>query len=114
MIALLLIMQSTDPNSIGPVGILAVFFLLYVISLGCLTWFLRVVSLVIIQLAQPIRTRKPLEALSLRQSYYLSSILAVAPVMLIGMSSVGQLGMNEIILTLLFVIIGVFYIRKRM
>lgn len=113
LIALILVFQSTDPNTSGPVGILAVFFLLYVFFLGCMTWILRGATWTVAQLARPILVRRPVQPLSLRHAYYLSSVLAMAPVMMIGMSSVGQLGPGEVVLVVLFVILGVFYVQKR-
>lgn len=112
-IILLLILQSTTPASAGPVGILAVFFLYYVIFLGLMTWALRLGSIALARIARPVTVKKPLQALSFKRSYYLSSIIALGPVMLLGMGSVGKLGFYEVTLVVIFVLIGVFYILKR-
>jgi hypothetical protein len=57
--------------------------------------------------------RRPMKTLSFRRSYYYSTILAAAPVMLIGLQSVGSVGVYEVILILVFVVIGCVYVTKR-
>ena len=54
-----------------------------------------------------------MQPLSFRRSYYFSTVLAAAPVMLIGLQSVGSVGIYEFILVMLFVVIGCVYIAKR-
>ena len=38
---LVVVINTTDPSTTGPTGILAVFFLLYVVFLGTFTWWVR-------------------------------------------------------------------------
>ncbi len=111
-ILLLILIQTTNPNESGPVGIFAVFFLLYVVFLGASTWLIRIGS----EISAYIRTslsKKPHSVLSITRSYYIGSVVALAPVMLIGMQSVSTLGFYEVFLVILFEIIGSFYILKR-
>lgn len=51
--------------------------------------------------------------LSTQKAYYLASVVALAPVMLVGIGSVGSLHWYEVVLVGLFVAIGYFYIEKR-
>lgn len=113
-IIVLILLQSTNPSQVGPVGILAVFFLLYVISVGCFTWLFVSGSWLMAQIARPIFFKKPVHRLSVDKGYYFASLVALAPVMLVGMSSVGKLSIYEVGLVILFVVISVFYVQKRM
>lgn len=58
-------------------------------------------------------TKRTLPSLTIRRSYYFSSVLALAPVMFIGMQSVGEVGIYEVVLVLLFVGIACVYVAKR-
>lgn len=112
-IALSLLLQSTNPSTAGPVGLLAVFFLLYVLLVCVLTWLLFWLGQAVVYLTRPVVLKKPLQPMSMSHAYYYASIIALAPVMLLAMRSVSQLGVYEIVLVILFVAIGVFYVKKR-
>jgi len=113
VLALALVMQSIDPTQTGPLGILIVFILIYLSLLGVLTFLLYGVSRAIRRLTAAFTVKKPFGVLSLSRSYYLASVIALAPVMFIGMQSVGEVGVYEVVLVVLFVAIGCFYIAKR-
>lgn len=110
---LVIIMNTVQPSS-GPVGILAVFFLLYVFLLGVIAWLAYLSGWLVSKVSRNMHLRKPVERISLLHGYYLASILALGPVILIGMNTVSQIGAYDIFLVGLFVTIGVFYIQKRM
>lgn len=112
-IVLLFFIFSTTPSSAGPVGILSVFVCFYVLMLCLTTVLLWVIHRVIRLTAKPFIARKPIEPLKLSTAYYFSSILALGPVILIGMQSVGEVGIYELGLIILFVSIGCVYIAKR-
>lgn len=111
---LVVIFQTTVPAAIGPLGILFVFVLMYVLTLGVLTFLIfglgnflqRFVTSLLV-------TKKPFQALSLTRSYYFSSVISLAPVMLIGIHSVGELGFYDVLLVLIFVAISCVYVAKR-
>lgn len=114
LIMVSLVLQSTTPVDAGPVGILAVFFLLYIITVGVTTWMLHTLGKVRLWLSETMRLwSSGKEVLSLKKSYYYASVLGFLPVMLIGLQSVGSVGVYEVMLVLLFVAIGIFYIKKR-
>lgn len=102
------LLQSTSPSTIHPVGILVIFILLYVLALGVLTFLLRCIFLVVAKLHKTSASE-----LTLQQSYYYASVLALAPVMLIGARSIGRTGGYDIILIVIFELIACFYISKR-
>lgn len=113
MLLLTVLLQTTTPASIGPLGILFVFILLYVSALGVLTFLLYALTRIVVKVAGTFVTRRPIEAFSLRRSYYYSSVLALAPVLLVGMQSVGKVGIYDVLLVLMFETIACIYIAKR-
>jgi hypothetical protein len=110
---LALLLNTTAPATAGPFGILAIFIFAYLSSLGVMTYFLYGVSRVVSHLASAFTIQKPFGALSFKRAYYYSTVVAAAPIMLIGLQSVGSIGVYEFILVLLFTVIGCIYITKR-
>jgi len=111
--SLIVLLNVTNPVLAGPFGILAIFIFSYLLSLGVITYFLYWASRVIRHLSIFFILKKPLPELSFKRAYYYSTILAAAPIMLIGLQSVGSVGLYEFILVAIFVIIGCLYISKR-
>ena len=99
-------MQSTSPSTIHPIGILIVFILFYVLALGLLTFLVRMIGL----LLRILPYKNNHVAITLQQSYYYASVLALAPVMLVGMRSIGYTRVYDLVLIILFEIIACFYI----
>jgi hypothetical protein len=100
------------PASAGPFGVLLIFISAYLSLLGILTYLLVGVSRVITYLSVVFMTRKPFERLTLKRSYYFSTVVAAAPVMLIGLQSVGAVSVYSFLLLIVFVVIGCLYISK--
>ncbi|HEU4715393.1 MAG TPA: hypothetical protein VFS14_01030 [Candidatus Saccharimonadales bacterium] len=114
IVLLAVLLQTTTPATIGPLGILFVFILLYVSVLGVLTFLLFGCSRIIAKLASSIIVRKStIQPLTLGRAYYYSSVLALAPVLFIGMQSVGEVSIYDVVLVVLFVVIACIYIAKR-
>ena len=113
VVLLTIVLQITTPATIGPLGLLFVFIKLYVASLSTLTFFIFGTSRVAERLAGSLTVRRPLRSLTLQQAYYYGSVVALAPEMLLGMQSVGAVGVYETILVLLFAVLGCVYIAKR-
>ena len=109
----IIVIQTTKPSTIGPVGLLAVFFLLYVWLLGLITLMLWLSARGIAKISRPFTTKKPLEALSLQRSYYFSSVIALGPVMMVAMQSIGSLKLYEVGLIVIFLLVGILYVAKR-
>lgn len=115
VVALLFIMTSTDPVSIGPGGILVVFLLVYVFWAGL---FFTVIHLGIgIASRFLIKHRKSVTVRSVqigaRKAYYIASALAFVPVLFLAMNSLGQLQFRDVALVLVFMLLIIFYIVKR-
>lgn len=62
-----------------------------------------------------LKVRAPrFQPLTYKRAYYFSTVIAAAPVMLIGLQSVGSIGIYEILLVALFTVVGCIYISKRL
>lgn len=111
LLALMLVL--TTPASAGPFGLLVIFISAYLTTLGLISFFLYGITRIIAYVSAGFTVKKPIQPLSFRRAYYFSTVLAAGPVMLIGLQSVGSIGVYEFILVLLFVVIGCVYVAKR-
>lgn len=104
---------ATTPSSAGPLGILSLLVFMYLTVLGVLTFLFYGISLLIVKTPlgrlRPFRFKK----VSFRASYYRASVVALAPVMLIALQSVSQVGIYQILLILFFLITAWVYITNR-
>lgn len=105
---------TTTPASAGPFGLLLIFISAYLTCLGLISFFLYGVSRIIVYTTSGFALRRPAMQMPFRRAYYYSTILAATPVMLIGLQSVGSIGIYEFGLVVLFAIIGCVYVSKRM
>lgn len=112
-IILAFLLNATAPATAGPFGILTLFLCAYLLSLGVVTYLIYGLSRFVTHLSILFTVKRPLTALSFRRAYYYSTVIAAAPVMLIGLQSVGAVSIYEFLLVLLFVVIGCLYITKR-
>lgn len=112
-VLLVLLLQTTQPATIGPLGILAVFILMYMSALGVLTFLIYWVNRLMIRMTVSLTIKRPLEPMSFGRSYYYASVAALAPVMIIGMQSVGDVGFYDLLLVVVFEVIACVYIAKR-
>jgi hypothetical protein len=110
---LAVLLNVTAPTTVGPLGILAVFIFAYLSSLGVMTYFLYSLSRLIVHLSTAFTVKRPLTRISFRAAYYYSTVLAAAPIMLVGLQSVGATGIYEVGLVILFTVIGCLYVTKR-
>ena len=110
---LAVLLNVTTPLTAGPFGILIIFIFAYVSLVGIFAYLLRATSLVIARISATLAPRKPIEELTFRRSYYYSTVVASGPIMLIGLSSVGSISVYEILLVIIFIIIGCLYVSKR-
>lgn len=113
VLLLVVLLNMTTPSSAGATGILGVFVLTYLVVFSGLTFFMYGISRIIVKFSRGVTIRRPLRPLTLKQAYYYSSVVALAPVILISMQSVGSLGIYEVGLVIFLVIIGCIYVAKR-
>lgn len=112
-LTLVVLLNQTTPTQAGPIGVLAFFIAVYGLFVGLISFALYTSSRAIGKVSKAITVARPLQPLSLQSSYYYASIIALAPAMLLGMQSVGGVGLYEFILVILFVIIGCMYIGRK-
>lgn len=110
---LVILLNVATPTGIGPFGILAVFAFAYLSLLGVMTFLIFSISRIVSHLSSAFTVKKPIRTLSFKESYYYSTVVAAAPIMLVGLQSVGSIGPYESLLIVLFVVIGCVYITKR-
>lgn len=114
LIGLFLIFSLTNPLSAGPAGMLLVFFLVYVLFASVFFIFLHVGLGVISKILNRYKEINFREwKIGVRKSYYIASVLAFGPVLLLAMRSVGQLQLRDVVLTVAFLSIAIFYVMKR-
>ena len=109
-----LMLTFTSPATAGPFGLLVIFISAYLTFVGLISFFLFGINRLAIALSTNMTLRKPLRQMELRRAYYFSTVLAAAPVMLIGLQSVQSIGVYEVILVILFEVVACLYISKRM
>lgn len=110
---LLVVFHTTTPSSVGPLGILFVFILMYVLTLGMLTFLIYTIGNFLRRGINVVAAKRPLREVTLIRSYYFASVVALAPVMLVGIHSVGKVGFYDVLLVGVFVIISCVYVSKR-
>ena len=110
---LIFLLNTTTPVTAGPFGILAIFVFAYLILFVVIAYFLYVISRLIARLSISLISRRPFEPLTLKRSFYYSSIISAAPIMIVGIQSVGSIGVYELLLIAIFVSIGCLYISKK-
>lgn len=104
---------SMSPSEAGAVGILAVFLLSYVVSVSVLTFFIFSCHRLLLKLLYSDRTGHVAKEVGFRKSYYYASILALGPVLLVSLRSVGQVGLAEFLLVLALLAIGCLYVSRQ-
>ena len=109
---LFVVFTTISPSSGGAPAILVVFLLSYVALVCALTFVLRYASVAIARLYKQ-ATGKTSRIFSLKRSYYYSSVIALAPVIIVSLHSVGEVGAYEVGLIALFVFLGCVYVAKR-
>lgn len=114
LVTLLSLMMLTTPATAGPFGLLVIFISAYLSFVGMISFFLFGANRIIISLGSHFAVRRPLQPMTFRLAYYYSTALALAPVMLIGLQSVGSVGLYEVLLVAAFEVIACIYISRRM
>lgn len=109
---LLWVVQMTAPTSVHPLVVLLVFIMLYVLALVVLTFFIFWGSRAISRILRTQHAAPP-APVSIYRAYLYASVLAFAPVALLAMRSVGQQGVGEVLLVVLFEVLACFYVWRQ-
>lgn len=107
------VLTTMSPVDAGATGVLAVFLLSYILSVVVLTFLFYVIHKIILKLLFSDRTGHVSDEVSLRRAYYYSSILALGPVILVSLRSVGKVGVGELVLIAALLLIGCLYISRQ-
>jgi hypothetical protein len=110
---LLILVTTVTPNSAGAVGILAVFLLSYTVIVCLLTFLIWLSARLVSKMGKEIRVFRKDYSISLKKSYYYSSVISLGPVIVISLQSVGGVGIYEMALVVVFIALGCLYIVRR-
>ncbi len=113
LVGALLLINLTTPHMVGPLGVLAFFVLIYIVGACTLYVVLEVMVIVLRRTLPPGKWLLAVEGVSQTKLYYYTSVLALFPVILLGMQSVGEVRLAEIGLLGLFVGLGCFFVSRR-
>jgi len=107
------LLTFTTPASAGPFGLLVIFICAYLTFIGLISFFLFGMSKLITSLSSGMAVRKPMVAMTFRRAYYFSTVLAAAPVMIIGLQSVRPINIYELLLVIAFEVVACLYVSRR-
>lgn len=110
---LALLLSLTAPSSAGPVVILAVFILAYLSLLGVVTFLLYYGAKTVRFLTKLFTNRTMRKELTLNRAYLYATVLAVLPMIIVGLYSVDGMRWYELLLVVIFGLTGVLYIARR-
>lgn len=108
-----LMLTMTRPGQVGPFGVLTLFILLYIVTGSVIFIALTAVIGILKKVLPPGSLRLWLDNLPHAKVYYYTTVLALMPVVLLGMASVGSIGGLDVLLVLLFEVLACFYISRR-
>lgn len=115
LLLLFYIWNTTNPGTVGPLGILFVFILLYLFWASVFFILLHLTFAIFrkTNLFRIFMTRRENKPFNWKLSYYVASIIAFMPVLLLAMQSVNQLTIRDVLLVLGFTGLAIFYILRR-
>ena len=104
----------TSPADAGPFGLLVIFITAYLSFVGAISFFLFGMNRLVVMISTGMTARKPLTVMEFKRAYYFSTVLAAAPVMLIGLQSVQSVSVYEVLLVAIFEVVACLYVNRRM
>jgi hypothetical protein len=110
---LLILLTSIAPADAGAFGILAVFLLSYVSLLSVLTFVLWATVKLIDRVGRDFHVLKKTNSLPLKKAYYYSTVVALGPIIIISLQSVGSVSIYELGLVVTFITLGCIYVARR-
>lgn len=103
----LAIVYLTTPATIHPIGLLVFFVCVYGVVLGLVTGMLYVSH----HIYQRLTTKN--HSTTLAGIYEYATVIALGPVILLALQTVGRLQFIDVVFTAIFVVLGCFYIARR-
>jgi hypothetical protein len=104
--AIILALNFSSPIAAGPAGILVVFLLFYLFTASVI--YALITGL--LAFGQLFGKKNFLLG---RQTLYISFVVALGPIFLIALNTLGQIGIVEVLLVFLLVGLGCFYVIRR-
>lgn len=104
----LAIMHLSTPATIHPVGLLVFFVCVYAVSLGAIVLTMYLAQRVYAKINS--RSGENIDQIAI---YEYASVVALGPVILLALQTVGRLQTTDVIFTALFISLGCFYVSKR-
>lgn len=108
-ISIIVIMTLSNPSQAGPTGILTLFICMYIVVMSATSFILLSASRLLSKFGV-VR----IQPLNMRRAYYYASVLALGPILFIGMQSVSSVGIYEIGLVLALLMLGCVYVARRL
>lgn len=108
-----LMLTFTSPASAGPFGLLVIFISAYLSFVGAISFFLFGMNRLIVALFSGATARKPMRPMEFRRAYFFSTVLAAAPIMFVGLQSVGGLNFYSVLLVIVFEVVACVYVSRR-
>jgi hypothetical protein len=105
-LSIFIFMNITSPLQSGPLSVLVVFVLVYMFITSTLYGSVIVGH----KLARFFGWQQPLHR---KQLYYLVSVVGLAPVFFLALNTLGQLEIREVLLVILLLAMGCFYVMRR-
>lgn len=114
-VGLYILLNISNPTSIGPIGVLFAFLMIYIFSFSTLIVIARIISLgyQLIKGQNYGAEAKPQSHLRLRRLDLVLAVLALVPIFLVSLNSIGQLGFVDVVLVAIIETLLVFYVLKR-
>lgn len=112
ILAVMVLLSLTNPTTAGPLGILMFFVGTYVFFMCLFYVLLLTFKNTVVRFVGEGR-RVVVESIPRIKLYYYSTVTALVPVIFLGMQSVGDVGIFEVILLGLFEVLACFFIHKR-
>jgi hypothetical protein len=106
LISLMVLFNATSPLKSGPLSVLFAFVLIYLLVSS--TLYMAVFS--IMSILRLLSLAKPM---SKRLVYYLVSVIALGPVFILALNTLGQLDPKDIVLVVVLLSLGCFYVVRR-
>lgn len=112
-LVLLLLMNFTTPNEIGPLGVLVFFTMFYIVMFGVMDVIVLVVRRFLLKKREKLAKRKDGKIARERREYFLAAVLAFFPVLILVFRSAGMNVLEMIAIVLAVEIFGGILVWKR-
>lgn len=115
-LSLYFLLNLSNPSKSGPIGVLAVFAVIYIFSFSALVLVIYLLES-IYKLLKPqksnLKAQENKEALRQRRTNLIAAALSLVPIFIISLNSIGELSLTDLALIVAIEALLIFYIIKR-